>query len=230
MNCFANGVLTSCRYNNLYPIKDMVFDKSTVSLEPRWKIHQEKFKPHPEISAKYVKGMRLDENTTMTINEISEYITNLERKRKTILDFNSNEILNKIGDTEVGWIDRNGNVYGFKHYMPGQYNHIILADKICEELHIETNTPSRYLEKLGWVKYTTDFILNSDDEYVNKKQLNTIKKFLKIPGKLKSEGYIKLGSIFDKPISISEFENMDEYSFEFRKKNNRNNRIWQREK
>ena len=227
MNCFANGMLTSCRYNNLYPIKNMVFDKSTVSLEPRWKIHQEKFKPHPEILPKYVKGMRLDENTTMTIDEIKEYITNLENKRKTILDFNSNEILNNIEDTEVGWIDRNGNAYGFKHYMPGQYNHVILSDKICKELNIQTDNPSRYLEKLGWVKYTTDFILNSDDEYINKKQLNTIKKFLNIPGKCKKEGFIKIGTAFDDYTSISDFEKMDEYSFEFRKKNNKRiNRVW----
>lgn len=233
MNCFANGILTSCRYNNLYPIKNMVFDKSTVSLEPRWKIHQEKFKPHPEILPKYVKGMRLDENTTMTIEEMREYVINLESLRKTLDDFGENKIiLSKIEDTQVGWIDRNGKAYGFKLYMPGQNNHIILAEKICQILNIETDNASRYLEKLGWVKYTTDFILNSDDEYINKKQLNAIKKFLNVPGKCKKEGFIKIGTTFDDYTSISDFEKMDEYSFEFRKRNsNKNNyKKWQQDK
>jgi hypothetical protein len=221
MNCFANGMLTSCRYNNLYPIKDMVFDKSAVSLEPAWKVNEEKFKPNPEILPKYVRGMRLNENTTMTVDDMKEYVINLENKRKTIFDFNSDGILNNIENTEVGWIDRDGKSYGFKLYMPGQNNHINLADKICKELNIETDNPSRYLEKEGWVKYTTDFILNSDDKEINDKQLKTLHKFLKVPNKLKKEGKIRIGDFMSPHLDISEFDTMDKYSFEYRKKHNR---------
>lgn len=221
MNCFANGMLTSCRYNNLYPIKDMVFDKSTVEIEPRWKIHQEKFKPNPEILSKYVRGMRLDENTTMSVDEIKEYVVNLENRKKTILDFNSEGILNDIEDTEVGWINRNGNSYGFKLYMSGQHCHDTLANEICTKLNIKTDNPSRYLEKEGWVKYTTDFVLNSDDKEINNKQLKSLRKFLKVPNKLKKEGKIRIGNIMSPYTDISEFENMDANSFEYRKKHNR---------
>ena len=221
MNCFANGMLTSCRYNNLYPIKDMVFDKSTVELEPRWKINQEKFIPNPEILPKYVKGMRLDENTTMTIDEMKEYIINLENRRKTVLDFNSNEMSNNIEDTEVGWIDSEGKSYGFKMYMSGQHCHDVLAHKICKELNIETDNPYRYLEKEGWVKYTTDFVLNSDDKEINDTQLKSLQKFLKVPNKLKKEGKIRIGNILSPHTDISEFDNMDIRSFEHRKKQGR---------
>lgn len=220
MNCFANGILTSCRYNNLYPIKNMIFDKSQVNIEPEWKVNQEKFIPNPEILPKYINGMRLTENTTIPINEIKEYVINLENARKTVLDFNSEGILNNIESTEVGWIDRDGKSYGFKLYMPGQNNHAILADKICKELNIQTDNPSMYLEKEGWLKYTTDYIFNSDNKEINGKQLNTLRKFLKTPNKLKKEGKIRIGDFMSPYIDISEFDTMDKYSFEYIKKHN----------
>ena len=220
MNCFANGILTSCRYNNLYPIKNMIFDKSQVNIEPEWKVNQEKFIPNPEILPKYINGMRLTENTTIPIDEIKEYVINLENARKTVLDFNSEGILNNIENTEVGWIDRDGKSYGFKLYMPGQNNHAILADKICKGLGINTDNPSIYLEKEGWVKYTTDYVLNSDDKEITNKQLNTLRKFLKVPNKLKKEGKIRIGDYMSPYVDISEFDTMDKYSFEYRKKHN----------
>jgi hypothetical protein len=222
MNCYANGVLTSCRYNNLYPIVDMKFDKAQVKLEPRYKIHAEKFKPNPEILPKYIRGMRLDENTTISIEDMKKYISNLERVRKNIDDFEENqEMVESVEEASVGWIDRNGKSYGFKLYMPGQNNHIILADKICKELNIETDNPSRYLETEGWVKYTTDFVLNSDDKEINDRQLNTLRKFVKVPNKLKTDGKIRIGDFMSPHVDISEFDNMDKYSFEYRKKHNR---------
>ena len=228
INLFANGVLTSCRYNNIYPIQDMKFIKDDrMNRAPKWKLY-EQFRDHKCLS-RYIEGMRLYEQLDIPLEDTIKYCERLKSLRKTLDEFEGNEkILKKIEDTEVGWIDRNGNVYGFKHYMPGQYNHIILSDKICKELNVQTDNPSRYLEKLGWVKYTNDFIINSNDEYINKNQLDVIKKFVKIPGKLKNEGYIKIGTAFDAPTSINDFENMDEYSFEFRKRNSK--KIWQQDK
>jgi hypothetical protein len=232
MNLFADDILTSCRYNNLYPIQDMKFVKDDrMQRAPKWKLY-EQFRDH-KCLLRYIEGLRLYEQLDIPLSDTIKYCERLESLRKTLDEFEGNEkLLKKIEDTEVGWIDRNGNVYGFKHYMPGQYNHIILSDKICKELNVQTDNPSRYLEKLGWVKYTTDFILNSDDEYINKKQLNVIKKFLNIPGKCKKEGFIKIGTAFDDYTSISEFDTMDEYSFEFRKRNsNKNNyKKWQQDK
>ena len=218
MNCFANGILTSCRYNNLYPIKNMIFDKSQVNIEPEWKVNQEKFIPNPEILPKYINGMRLTENTTIPIDEIKEYVINLENARKTVLYFNSEGILNNIENTEVGWIDRDGKSYGFKLYMPGQNNHAILADKICKELGINTDNPSIYLEKEGWLKYTTDYVFNSDDKEINDNQLESLRKFLKVPNKLKKEGKIRIGDYMSPHVDISEFDAMDKYSFEYIKK------------
>ena len=220
MNCFANGILTSCRYNNLYPIKNMIFDKSQVNIEPEWKVNQEKFIPNPEILPKYINGMRLTENTTIPIDEIKEYVINLENARKTVLDFNSEGILNNIENTEVGWIDREGKSYGFKLYMPGQNNHGILADKICEKLGINTDNSSMYLEKEGWLKYTTDYVFNSDDKEITDKQLNSLRKFLKTPNKLKKESKIRIGDYMSPYVDISEFDTMDKYSFEYIKKHN----------
>lgn len=232
MNLFANGVLTSCKYNNIYPIQNMKFVKDDrLNRAPKWKLY-EQFRDY-KCLGRYIEGMRLYEQLDIPLEDTIKYCEKLESLRKSLDEFEGNEkLLKTVEDTEVGWIDREGNVYGFKHYMPGQYNHIILSDKICKELNVQTDNPSRYLEKLGWIKYTTDFILNSDDEYINKKQLNVIKKFLNIPGKCKKEGFIKIGTAFDDYTSISDFEKMDEYSFEFRKRNsNKNNyKKWQQDK
>lgn len=221
MNLFANGILTSCRYNNLYPIKNMKFDKSNITFEPRYKIH-EKFKKYPDILPEYVIGMRLDENQNINFEETSIYCNNLTLRKMTIEDFEDNKtIIKTIDESQVGWIDRQGNVYGFKLYMPGQYNHIVLAEKICEMLNIKTDNPFRYLEKNGWVKYTTDFILNSDDEIISDKQIETLKVFLKNnSNKLKTPGKIRIGNIYSPQIDVSEFEKMDVYSFEYKKHNN----------
>ena len=88
-------------------------------------------------------------------------------------------------------------------------------------LNIETDNPSKYLEKEGWVKYTTDYILNSDDKEINDKQLKSLRKFLKSPNKLKNEGKIRIGDYMSPHVDISEFDNMDKYSFEYRKKYNK---------
>ena len=221
MNLFANGVLTSCRYNNIYPIQDMKFVKDDrLNRAPQWKLY-ESFRDHRSLD-RFINGLRLYEQLDIPLEDTIKYCENLERLRKNIDDFDENkEIIKNIQDTAVGWIDRDGNSYGFKLYMPGQNNHIILADKICKELNIETDNPSRYLEKEGWVKYTTDFVLNSDDKEINDTQLKSLRKFLNTPNKLKKEGKIRIGDFMSPHLDISEFDTMDKYSFEYRKKHNR---------
>ena len=219
MNLFANGVLTSCRYNNLYPIQDMKFVKDDrLNRAPRWKLY-EQFRDYRELD-RYIDGLRLYEQLDIPLEDTIKYCTRLNDLRKTVLDFNSEGILNNIEDTEVGWIDRDGKSYGFKLYMPGQNNHGILANEICKELNIQTDNPSMYLEKEGWVKYTTDYVFNSDDKEITDKQLESLRKFLKVPNKLKKEGKIRIGDYMSPHVDISEFDAMDKYSFEYIKKHN----------
>ena len=225
INLFADDVLTSCRYNNLYPIEDMKFIKDDrLQRAPKWKLY-ESFRDYRCLD-RYIEGLRLYEQINIPIEETIKYCERLESLRKKIDEFDDNKVIIKdIENTEVGWIDREGNSYGFKIYMQGQCNHIILADKICKELNVETENPSRYLEKEGWLKYTTEFVLNSNDKEINDNQLNALRKFLKTPNKLKKEGKIKIGDIMSNYVNISEFDTMDKYSFEYRKKHGRNSTL-----
>lgn len=68
MNMFADGILTSCRYNNIYPIADMKFVKEL--REPVANV--------PDIAEKYYKGLRLAEQTIPMEDSIA-YIKRLER-------------------------------------------------------------------------------------------------------------------------------------------------------
>lgn len=67
MNLFANGILTSCRFNNLYPIKDMKFVKDKRKLRPT-EVY--------DVPLEYYNGLRLGEQT-MDINEVNKYVRNL---------------------------------------------------------------------------------------------------------------------------------------------------------
>lgn len=210
MNCFANGILTSCRFNNLYPIKDMVFDKSNVNMEPRWKIHQEKFKPNPEILPNYIRGMRLDENQTISIEEMKKYITNLERRKKTVMDFEENlEYCSNIEDTEVGWISPEGEVFGYKLYMPGQRTHEIIANNICKKKNIDSDNYSKTLEQLGFVKYTNTFIACGENVDITERQEKHIKKFMNDNKKIKERGTIKINNYIGEDVKVQELYNFD---------------------
>jgi len=68
MNLFANGILTSCRYNNIYPIVDMKFVKEERKATP-----QEAY----EVDSRYYEGLRLAEQTIPAADTIA-YINRLE--------------------------------------------------------------------------------------------------------------------------------------------------------
>lgn len=82
INLFANGILTSCRYNNIYPIKDMKFIKEN-GLEgaPKWKLY-EQFKDSG-ILDRYIDGLRLCEQLDISIDDTLKYCKNLEFKENT---------------------------------------------------------------------------------------------------------------------------------------------------
>lgn len=217
INLFANDMLTSCKYNNAMPIVNMRFVKDDVETDST-KLRKLMLAGLKGDDIKWYNVLKLQYNNDKSIEDTIKYIEERKRLRKNPDDFDDNkEIIKTIQDTEVGWIDRNGKSYGFKLYMPGQNNHGILANKICKELGIDTDNPSMYLEKEGWVKYTTDYVFNSDNKEINGKQLNTLRKFLKVPNKLKKEGKIRIGGYMSPYVDISEFDTMDKYSFEYRK-------------
>lgn len=68
MNLFANGILTSCRYNNIYPIRDMKFQKDNRE------IHE--FDEAFGIPRKYYDGLRLSEQI-IPIEQSKKYIDRL---------------------------------------------------------------------------------------------------------------------------------------------------------
>jgi hypothetical protein len=68
LNVFANGILSSCRYNNIYPIKNMKFIKDNRDLRSR-----DEF---TKITNKYFNGLRLSEQN-FPLHEIELYINRL---------------------------------------------------------------------------------------------------------------------------------------------------------
>jgi hypothetical protein len=79
MNLFANGILTSCRYNNIYPVVDMKFVKDDRILRTREEFNN--------ISDKYFEGLRLAEQT-ININDIEAYV-----EEREALDVNALELV-----------------------------------------------------------------------------------------------------------------------------------------
>ena len=73
INAFANGILTSGRYNNVYPITSMKFVK-----EARPVVDQSNFASVP---AKYYEGLRLAEQT-IPIQDTIIFIESRERLAK----------------------------------------------------------------------------------------------------------------------------------------------------
>lgn len=81
MNLFANGILTSCKFSNIYDIKDMKYVKDS-----KERISNDDL---DEIDSKYIDGLRLNEvpidfkgNKKSTIMYIKKYIENLISKEK----------------------------------------------------------------------------------------------------------------------------------------------------
>lgn len=79
MNLFTNSILTSCRYNNIYPIVDMKFVKDDRTLRTREEFNN--------VSDKYFEGLRLAEQT-LNVNDIEAYV----EERET-LDVNALELV-----------------------------------------------------------------------------------------------------------------------------------------
>lgn len=66
-NLFANGILTSCSLNNLYPVKDMKFVKDDRRPRP--------FEAY-DVPMELYRGLRLDEQTG-DVTELNKYVNNL---------------------------------------------------------------------------------------------------------------------------------------------------------
>lgn len=75
-NLFANGILTSCSLNNLYPVKDMKFVKDN---------REHRLFEAYDVPAELYKGLRLDEQSG-DVEELNKYVNNLV---KTAVERNS---------------------------------------------------------------------------------------------------------------------------------------------
>jgi hypothetical protein len=76
MNLYADGILTSLRFNNIYPIANMRYVKDGRALRPATEFSA------AGISDRWITGLRLPEQTT-ALDEIKKYITRMERNEKT---------------------------------------------------------------------------------------------------------------------------------------------------
>lgn len=74
INLFANGILTSCRYNNIYPIVNMQFDKDARFIIP-YEAYENK------IPQKYYSGLRLYEQT-IPVKDSIDYVAVLEELKQ----------------------------------------------------------------------------------------------------------------------------------------------------
>lgn len=74
INLYANSVLTSCRLNNLYPIKDMKFIKEERPIVP--------YEAYTGIGIDYYNGLRLGEHKFEETEEIMPYVLNLYARMK----------------------------------------------------------------------------------------------------------------------------------------------------
>jgi hypothetical protein len=70
INLFGNGILTSCRYNNIYPIADMRFVKDGRALRPR-----EEY----VVAERFYTGLRLAEQT-IRAEDTFAYVRRLEER------------------------------------------------------------------------------------------------------------------------------------------------------
>ena len=74
INLYANSVLTSCRLNNLYPIKDMKFIKEERPIVP--------YETYTGIGIDYYNGLRLGEHKFEETKDIIPYVLNLYARMK----------------------------------------------------------------------------------------------------------------------------------------------------
>jgi hypothetical protein len=76
MNLYADGILTSLRFSNIYPIADMQYVKDGRALRPATEFSA------AGISDRWITGLRLPEQTT-ALDELKKYIARMERNEKT---------------------------------------------------------------------------------------------------------------------------------------------------
>ena len=72
MNLYANSILTSMRYNNIYPVADMRYVKDGRALRATTEFSD------AGIADRWITGLRLPEQTT-TLADIKRYVERLER-------------------------------------------------------------------------------------------------------------------------------------------------------
>ena len=91
LNLYANGILTSMRYNNAYPIANMKFVKDNRRLRPAEEFRQS------GIADRWITGLRLPEQTIPLV-DIKRYCNRLEYKEaNAVISAELQHNTNKIG-------------------------------------------------------------------------------------------------------------------------------------
>jgi hypothetical protein len=75
INLFANGILTSSKYNNIYPIVDMNFVKDQIC-DIHWYLYH--------VPEKWYYGLRLSEQSVIPVTDTNEYVIQRLRLDKNV--------------------------------------------------------------------------------------------------------------------------------------------------
>ncbi|AYV79913.1 MAG: hypothetical protein Gaeavirus1_50 [Gaeavirus sp.] len=146
INLFANTILTSCRYNNIYPIKDMKFIKHEITPNNH---------SYDMIPSKYIHGLRLHEqqfNPQDNINYISNLIANETRIHQY---FNNKKII---------FLDHTGVLLKNNSTLEFELDNVFIIRTITERYNIDIVVSS------DWTNFMT---FNQIKDLYNKHNLKT---------------------------------------------------------
>lgn len=159
MNFYANCILTSCRYNNLYPIKYMKFEKNN-------EIKHSNNENYDLLPTKYFDGLRLKEQNR---NNTIEYINRLIINEKNINGLFKNK--------KILFLDHGGVMTNNKDFEIKNINYIReIVNNFCLEIVVSSDwTETKTFEEIK-ILYTKHNI-NMPIDYTHKKKYKLYPNF-----------------------------------------------------
>ena len=187
INLFANGILTSCRYNNIYPIKNMTFMKDDKHI-----LNTNNALLYKILPKKYIYGMRLNEQSIdqcATIKYVNRLIT-LEQGNNTLFSnkkilfldhtgvlLNKNNSNLEFDTSNVHYIQLITNNFNLDIVISSDWSEFMSFDEL-KELYKKYNLkiPIDYTHKK---KYNTIFTNFINDELIIQNRANEIYDWMK---------------------------------------------------
>jgi hypothetical protein len=158
INFYVNGILSSCRYNNIYPIKNMKFEK-VININNN---------NNNLVPLKYLKGMRILEQTKHINNE---YINRL-----IITESKINKLLN---NKKIIFLDHSGVMTKNKGTRDFDEININYINLICKYFCINIIISSDWTEFMTFEEIKLiykNYNLPEPIDYTHKKKYHTYKK------------------------------------------------------